>query len=248
VNGSRTVHLSGNFVIDPEQLGSDDDDSEEDEDDLLEDDGGLYEVATSESEEEIDELDNLAAPRLTEVEEDEEAPTLIKVTKKKGKRVALELDDDEVDAALDDLIGASKQESKKEGKKEGKKDKHPSKKLKNNEGQAITGSDATVANGSTKKDDTKAKEPKPTKSTGKNEKKDSPANGSAKKVQFAEKLEQGPTPSANVNGSLGKKVVKGVNIDDRKAGNGPTAKKGDKIAMRYIGKLKDGKVFDCKFA
>ena len=38
----------------------------------------------------------------------------------------------------------------------------------------------------------------------------------------------------------------GVTIDERKSGTGKQAKTGDKLGMRYIGKLKDGKVFDCK--
>jgi FK506-binding nuclear protein len=46
--------------------------------------------------------------------------------------------------------------------------------------------------------------------------------------------------------ALGVKVVNGVKIDDKKLGKGPGAKKGDRVAMRYIGKLTDGKVFDCK--
>lgn len=36
----------------------------------------------------------------------------------------------------------------------------------------------------------------------------------------------------------------GVIIEDRKIGEGPKAKKGSKVGMRYIGKLKNGKVFD----
>ena len=35
-----------------------------------------------------------------------------------------------------------------------------------------------------------------------------------------------------------------MTIDDKKLGTGPAAKKGDRVGMRYIGKLKDGKVFD----
>ncbi|GBE81394.1 FK506-binding protein [Sparassis crispa] len=36
----------------------------------------------------------------------------------------------------------------------------------------------------------------------------------------------------------------GVKIYDHKVGTGPQAKKGDRVAMRYIGKLENGKVFD----
>lgn len=74
-----------------------------------------------------------------------------------------------------------------------------------------------------------------------------------KKVQFAKNLEQGPTPSAQdkkpaeTTGTLGVKEIKGVKIDDKKLGKGTAAKSGNTVAMRYIGKLEDGKVFDGMF-
>lgn len=70
-----------------------------------------------------------------------------------------------------------------------------------------------------------------------------------KKVQFAKNLEQGPTGSAATEkgaGTLGVKVVSGVTVDDRKVGSGRVVKKGNKVEVRYIGKLENGKVFDCK--
>ncbi|KAL2870948.1 uncharacterized protein BJX67DRAFT_369859 [Aspergillus lucknowensis] len=75
----------------------------------------------------------------------------------------------------------------------------------------------------------------------------------AKKVQFAKNLEQGPTPSKDqkppektdkTTGTLGVKEVKGVTIDDKKLGKGAAAVAGKTVAMRYIGKLENGKVFD----
>ena len=77
-----------------------------------------------------------------------------------------------------------------------------------------------------------------------------------KRVQFAKTLEQGPTGSAAKEvaakeapkdagkGKLGVKVVQGVTIDDRKLGSGRVVKNGDRVGMRYIGKLENGKVFD----
>ncbi|CAG8223635.1 unnamed protein product [Penicillium salamii] len=66
-----------------------------------------------------------------------------------------------------------------------------------------------------------------------------------KKVQFAKNLEQGPTPSGDKpTGTLGVKEVRGVKLDDKKLGKGVAAKSGNTVAMRYIGKLEDGKVFD----
>ncbi|KAH8890819.1 hypothetical protein GQ53DRAFT_824074 [Thozetella sp. PMI_491] len=67
---------------------------------------------------------------------------------------------------------------------------------------------------------------------------------SDKKVQFAKNLEQGPTGPAKDKAAPGVKVVQGVTIDDRKPGKGRTVKSGDKVGMRYIGKLENGKVFD----
>lgn len=74
-----------------------------------------------------------------------------------------------------------------------------------------------------------------------------------KKVQFAKNLEQGPTPSKDkkpaekATGTLGVKEVKGVTLDDKKLGKGSAAASGNTVAMRYIGKLENGKVFDCKY-
>jgi len=80
---------------------------------------------------------------------------------------------------------------------------------------------------------------------------EAPATKSDKKVTFAKKLEMGPTPAKETKASdgsktvLGVKKVQGVTIDDKKLGAGPAAKSGDRVSMRYIGKLeKDGKVFD----
>lgn len=122
--------------------------------------------------------------------------------------------DDQADG-LDDLIS-------KEGKAdESKLSKKQAKKLKNNEGKAIAAE------------------------------KDTPK--SEKKVQFAKNLEQGPTGSPAEKAKQGDKAKKpantvrtekGVTIDDRKIGAGRTAKPGDKVGMRYIGKLENGKVFD----
>ncbi|PVH15826.1 uncharacterized protein CXQ87_003681 [Candidozyma duobushaemuli] len=84
-----------------------------------------------------------------------------------------------------------------------------------------------------------------------------------KKVQFTKELEQGPTPSKKEKKEKAKEEKKkedkeekkdkkfptktllgGVITEDRKTGSGATAKSGNKVGIRYIGKLKDGKVFD----
>ena len=33
-------------------------------------------------------------------------------------------------------------------------------------------------------------------------------------------------------------------VEDKKTGTGPTAKPGNRVSMRYVGKLQDGSIFD----
>ncbi|ROT39793.1 hypothetical protein SODALDRAFT_275229 [Sodiomyces alkalinus F11] len=122
VNGTHTVHLTGNYVVD---------DEEEDDEDEDEDDEDLYDMASDEllggelSDDESDELDGVENPRVTELESDEEeAPKLVSVGEKKNKkkRAAEEAD------GLDELI--TKDEESKLSKKQLKK-------LKNNKGEAV---------------------------------------------------------------------------------------------------------------
>ncbi|RCK56389.1 hypothetical protein Cantr_04938 [Candida viswanathii] len=106
-----------------------------------------------------------------------------------------------------------------------------------------------------------AEEPtsKKSKKAKKNEKKEE-----KKSVQFTKELEQGPTGSTLVEKKEEKKAEKkaekkekngdkkfptktllgGVITEDRKVGSGPLAKSGSKVGIRYIGKLKNGSVFD----
>lgn len=97
------------------------------------------------------------------------------------------------------------------------------------------------------------------------EKKSKKSKKDGKKVQFSQQLEQGPSEtvqqeSKNDKSSKNKDESKdnkssskkfptetlfgGVVIEDRKKGSGPTAKDNNKVAIRYIGKLKNGSVFD----
>lgn len=227
------------------------DDEEEEDYDLSPDDEELDDDALDAlGDEESDELDDLEDPRVTEVASEDDAPALLKVTDKgKNKRPA-ENSADEEEANLDDLIATSLKKEEAvpatngDTKKLSKAEKKALKKLKKNDGGA-----APIA---------------PTTSSQTPEsKKDAPAtNGSEKKsVQFAKNLEQGPTPSATPpakaadkkannakssekSGAAGVTNIQGIEVDDRKLGSGPVAKKGSRIEMRYIGKLESGKVFD----
>lgn len=89
-------------------------------------------------------------------------------------------------------------------------------------------------------------------------------NGADKKVQFAANLEQGPTggqtetktppkpalaATTKAEAKSEKKktitLASGVTVEEHKVGNGPKAKTGMKLGVRYIGKLvKGGKEFD----
>jgi len=225
----------------------------------------------SDSEDEEDELDDLEDPRITEVDDDEnKVPKLIKAAetfkKGKNKRPAEdnEPEDDEgsvVDMAdeylLEKILNVTGPEDEFEDDEdedvdianedilkkilkapapEEKLSKKQKKKLKNNAGEAVP-----VTAGFEKDKKPAAKEDKAKETANK----DSPANG--KKVQFAKNLEQGPTPTRSSNQTkAGTKNVEGVTIDDRKPGQGKQAKKGDRVELRYIGKLQDGKVFDGK--
>ncbi|KAF1840320.1 uncharacterized protein K460DRAFT_348650 [Cucurbitaria berberidis CBS 394.84] len=219
VSGTHDVFVTGNYIAFP------DEDSEDEEDGL---DGLDYDLSPDEDEldmddideSEDDELDGLQDPRVTEVDSEEEAPKLVEGSKKGKKRPA----ESEDDATLDDLI------SKTNG--DAKLSKKQAKKLKKNDGQATAGTAESA------KKAEKATEP----------------SSDKKKVQFAKNLEQGPTGSPKVEAPKaeakkeaapkGPRVVGGVTIDDKKEGKGKAAKKGDRIEMRYIGKLKNGKVFD----
>jgi FK506-binding nuclear protein len=168
-------------------------------------------------EDEEDELDGIDDPRVTEVEsEDEIAPKLVAAGKKADKKGDKKRPAEE-EATLDDLISKTNGEEK--------LSKKQAKKLKKNDGQAAAGAQTV----------------------------DTP-NSDKKKVQFAKNLEQGPTGSPKVEAKTeakpeaakGPRTVSGVTIEDKREGKGKAAKKGDRVEMRYIGKLKSGKVFDCK--
>ena len=230
------MFLSGNYVV-PAESGPEPGLYDEDEED--------YDLEPEEDEldddEESDELDPIEDPRVTEVmsEDDEEIPKLVsKAEIKKGTNKRPAEDSDEETAKLDDIMAKSLKQEETPKEPEQKLSKKQLKKLKKNNSKA-------------------ADAPSEEKPTEVKEKTD-------KKVSFAKDLEQPPTPSAPVTNGVAKssektaskpdaskpgvKIVQGVTIDDRKTGKGPVAKKGDKVGMRYIGKLKDGKVFDGTFS
>ncbi|KAI3329448.1 hypothetical protein HD806DRAFT_483073 [Xylariaceae sp. AK1471] len=205
VKGTHAIHLTGNYIVDTDDISDSEDDDDDEDYDLP---AGMDDY---DSDSEADELDDLEDPRITEIGSDEEenAPKLVE--SKKGKKRPAE----EEAESLDDMIAKADASETKLSKKQQKK-------LKNNKGEPVAKEEAKLEAA-----------------------KEAPAK-SDKKVQFAKNLEQGPTGSAAVEkgATVGVKVVQGVTVDDRKVGSGRVVKKGNRVEVRYIGKLTDGKVFD----
>ena len=252
-SGSHAVYLTGNYVVPADdghnhqhEVYDGEDDSEDYDDyDLSPDEDELDE------EEESDDLDDLEDPRITELaSEEEEAPQLIKKDEaaQKGRNKRAAEDSDEEPASLDDIMAKSLKPAEPATNGEAKLSKKQLKKLKNNAGKAV---EAAVEGKDVKKEEEK-------------DAKEIASPKADKKVQFAKNLEQGPANGAKdkkadakadsnsemkkdsqkPKASLGVKTVQGVKIDDKKLGTGPASKKGNKVGMRYIGKLEDGQVFD----
>ncbi|KAI2742894.1 hypothetical protein DTO013E5_5017 [Penicillium roqueforti] len=225
VTGNHTVFLTGNYVIGLDEHNHDHDhDEEEDDYDLSpdEDELDMEDLLAMQDGDESDDLDDIEDPRITEVESEDEAPKLVESKKGKNKRAA----EDEV--SLDDLMAKANKANKAKSTKaeEPALTKAQQKKLKKNNGDAAAVEPKKDAKKEDKKDDKKEAK-------------------TDKKVQFAKNLEQGPTPSGDKpTGTLGVKEIRGVKMDDKKLGKGVAAKSGNTVAMRYIGKLEDGKVFD----
>lgn len=196
VTGTHAVYLTGNYIMDDD---SDDDDSDDEDDDDFDPEDLELVLGEGASDDESDNLDDIEDPRITELEDDDEAPKLVETKKGKNKRSADEAE------GLDDMIAKAD---------DAKLSKKQQKKLKNNKGEAVAAEES-------KKD---------------------------KKVQFAKNLEQGPAAPSDkakqAKATTGVKVVQGVTIDDRTIGTGRTAKNGDTVGVRYIGKLANGQQFD----
>ena len=246
VSGTHTVYLTGNYVA-PGQGSARralDYDSDDYDDDVMMD-------------EESDELDDISDPRITELSTDDEdepqpsikqsqssKPTKAESTKgsKKKREAEAEADEDEP-SNLDEQKAKSLKGSDAAQNGEPKLSKKQRKKLKNNAGRAVDASAQPEANKGGQSSDSGA-----------------PGGKGDKKVQFAKDLETGATGSAAKTKALTKaekkddktkslelRKVQGVTILDQKVGQGPTAKNGDRVSVRYVGKLAaNGRVFDCR--
>ncbi|KAK6540743.1 peptidylprolyl isomerase fpr4 [Orbilia ellipsospora] len=268
-NGSYTIYLTGNYVTEPRQLppsygqvDSDDeeewesdDDDEEDEFDMDDEEelqevlarlkSGAYDDVDAESDEESDDLDDLENPRITEVDDDdEEAPTLVKAKKpeealsNKEKKAAAKAAQLKAKAAETAVKAIAAKDNKKRSADEMDID--------------VVTSSSTLSNGTTVATASAAVTDTPPSSLSKKQQKKLKANsGEPVTVSTPTEKKKSPATAAKVEKdekpavqSSKSRTVDGVKIEDHKLGTGPEAKKGQKVSMRYIGKLTDGKVFD----
>lgn len=78
----------------------------------------------------------------------------------------------------------------------------------------------------------------------KGEKKDKKGKKGAESKEGDAKKEEGDAKQKQGDKDNLRELPNGLKIQDAKIGDGPQAKKGMKVSMRYIGKLPNGKVFD----
>jgi FK506-binding nuclear protein len=78
----------------------------------------------------------------------------------------------------------------------------------------------------------------------KGEKKDKKGKKGAESKESEAKTEEGVAKQKQGDKDNLRELPSGLKIQDAKIGDGPHAKKGMNVSMRYIGKLPDGKVFD----
>ncbi|KAI1834325.1 hypothetical protein DTO006G1_457 [Penicillium roqueforti] len=214
VTGNHTVFLTGNYVIGLDEHNHDHDHDEEEDDYDLSPDEDELDMEDLLAMQDGDESDDLDDIEDPRITEVESEDEAPKLVESKKGKNKRAAEDE---VSLDDLM-AKANKAKSTKAEEPALTKAQQKKLKKNNGDAA------------------AVEPK------KDAKKEAKTD---KKVQFAKNLEQGPTPSGDKpTGTLGVKEIRGVKMDDKKLGKGVAAKSGNTVAMRYIGKLEDGKVFD----
>lgn len=214
VTGSYTVHLTGNYINHPDDEDADDYVYGTDDEDDY--DSDEYDL-TPDEDEIIDDIE-YDLDELDNVEDIE------------GKIEELVEEDNKKRQADDE---AADVKDTKKAKKDSKKEK--SVKFNKDLEQGPTGPAA-------EKKETKKDEKKEDKKQDKKEKKVKETKKETKKEEKKEvkkevKKEEKKKPAV-------KTLPGGVIIEDKTFGTGPVCKKGQKVGVRYIGKLKNGKVFD----
>ncbi|KDN48494.1 hypothetical protein K437DRAFT_293833 [Tilletiaria anomala UBC 951] len=252
--------LLDDYSDEDEELDSDEEDEdEEDEDEEDDEDDSDPEVEEFSSDEDADGVidhDELAALLMGGGDDDdsdsaEEAPERFQEIKEKpssaasskGKKRARTTEDDSVDAEMADAsvdVPVSNEELKAAAAAEGidlanlskNQRKRLNKKLKAQGGAAVAPPPAAAAAAA----DAVTAAKKPAKTEAKQVKIAPTATDNKGNVhKVAAEAQQGGKKTTLANGLV---------IEDKKTGAGPQAKPGMKVGMRYIGKFKDGKIFD----
>lgn len=142
-------------------------------------------------------------------------------------------DESDVENKIEELVEEEAQE--KNNKRSASDDQKPAKKAKKDKKSVQFSKELEQGpTGSTYKSEEEKKDTKKEKKEKKENKKEAKEANDTKEDAKESKGKKFPT-----NTLLG-----GVVTEDRKIGKGPTAKSGNKVGIRYIGKLKNGKVFD----
>ncbi|KAK6466010.1 hypothetical protein DFJ63DRAFT_311087 [Scheffersomyces coipomensis] len=220
VTGSYPIHLSGNYVEHPA------DEDDEDEDDYYEDDDEDDEYNLTPDEDELIDGEEYDLEDL-ENEEDVVAKIeeLIGKDLKNGKKRSIEEVEEDEEEEDDDEEESEPKKSKKE------KSVQFTKELE----QGPTGSSLTEKKETKKERKQRQKAEKAAAAAAEKKESAAPVEAESKKAE-SKKDESKKYPT--------KTLLGGVVTEDRKVGKGTTAKGGNKVGIRYIGKLKNGKVFD----
>jgi len=128
-----------------------------------------------------------------------------------------------------------------------KSQKKLNKKLKVENGDAVPVGASSTDKKVEKKGEASGSSPETSKKESKEKKKEHKKEKKEKKKEEKQEKKQttdAPTASTNAGSPSKKTLAGGLVIEDSKVGSGKTAKAGSLCAMRYIGKLTDGTIFD----
>ncbi|KAL1914845.1 uncharacterized protein VTP21DRAFT_7937 [Calcarisporiella thermophila] len=215
VSGDCPVYLTGNYTpLDEDLALGMDSDEELDEDEENE----MEEEDEEEEDEEVEEEDE-------EMEEIKKEKATAKKGKKEGRRVSFA--DEQVNGNLKEEKAQEVNQKKQKQESTPNGAEKAAKKLKANNGVAVEKS---------------TPEPK------KQKQQETPQSAQKQKGKQetpkpAQKEEKQKTPESAKKASV-QKLPNGLIIEDKVVGNGPNAKPGQRVSMRYIGRLKNGKMFD----
>ncbi|KAL6946955.1 hypothetical protein ACO0QE_001811 [Hanseniaspora vineae] len=223
VTGSYPIHLTGNFVKHPFDSAMDDDEDEDSEDE------------DSEYDSEEDELDVDV-----EGDDDEEEDSYYQDALEELENAS------DIEGRIEELIEQDDKDSKKRKQIEEVKEEEEEKKKKRKKLKSALKEDKEPVSKKQKKNEKSVKFKKDLEEGPTNSKKEEPAKKEVAKKEEPAKKEATKKETASKKPEVKTQVLEGgVIIEDRTVGNGKKCKRGNKVGMRYVGKLKkNGKVFD----